>query len=142
MKKVLVVDDSTVVRNGLAMLLNGRNYWVKTCGTVKDACDAVKDGSMPDVVLLDFFLPDGNGLDVVEYIRSRPGGSAPYVMICTAATPDYMEQYREKLNQLVVGLMFKPFEPDNAMEAIDRLAFPDTQGRPAEMVHNRRRNEP
>jgi two-component system, NarL family, response regulator DevR len=72
--RVLIVEDHTVVAEGLAALINHQSDMkvVGTAGTVAECIPAAAELS-PDVVLLDFRLPDGTGAEAAAAIRSiRP----------------------------------------------------------------------
>ncbi|WP_084019088.1 response regulator [Desulfuribacillus alkaliarsenatis] len=61
--KVFIVDDHSVVRKGLKMFLDS-NDEITVCGeagTLKEALDIVGEHK-PDIVLLDYKLPDGDGI--------------------------------------------------------------------------------
>ena len=72
--RVLIVEDHRVVAEGLAALINdqGDMSVVGNVGTVGECVPAAADLN-PDVVLLDFRLPDGTGPDAASAVRSiRP----------------------------------------------------------------------
>ena len=72
--RVLIVEDHRVVAEGLAALINDQADMkvVGNVGSVAD-CGQAAGELNPDVVLLDFRLPDGSGLDAAAAIRSiRP----------------------------------------------------------------------
>jgi two-component system NarL family response regulator len=72
--KVLIVDDHILFREGLAGLLRSQADMqvVGECGSVQEAIAAVPK-VQPDVILMDFSLPDGTGLDATRAIISiRP----------------------------------------------------------------------
>jgi RNA polymerase sigma factor (sigma-70 family) len=72
--RVLIVEDHRVVAEGLAALINSQVDMtvVGNVGTVAD-CVAAATEMGPDVVLLDFRLPDGSGPDAAAAIRTvRP----------------------------------------------------------------------
>lgn len=131
----MVVDDNETTRTLMGLLLNKRNYWVKTCGSALEAFQAMQEGTLPDVLVTDYYLPDGSGVELMKAVRKMPGGDHVRMLVCTAATTQVMEKYREDFAVLNAGVIFKPFEPDNCMEAIDRAAFPDTAGRPIHLRH-------
>jgi CheY-like chemotaxis protein len=64
---VLVVEDDAPTRKVMRKLLENRGFSVETAGTVAEAMDKV--GGKPDVVLLDLMLPDGNGGEVLEWMK-------------------------------------------------------------------------
>jgi DNA-binding NarL/FixJ family response regulator len=72
--RVLIVEDHRVVAEGLAALINDQSDMkvVGNVGTVADTAQAASDLD-PDVVLLDYRLPDGSGPDAAAAIRGiRP----------------------------------------------------------------------
>src|SRR5512139_2904385 len=72
-RKALIVDDEPDIRDLLTITLGRMNLAVDSAG---DFASAVKKlgGEVYDLVLTDMRLPDGDGLDLVEWIQShRPG---------------------------------------------------------------------
>jgi two-component system NarL family response regulator len=67
--KVLIVDDHILFREGLAGLLRSQAdlQVVGECGSVQEALDTAQT-TLPDVILMDFSLPDGTGLDATRSI--------------------------------------------------------------------------
>lgn len=68
--KVLVVDDHNLVRDGLKLLLE-LNERISVCGEAGTLCDAMllTARAQPDVILLDFKLPDGDGINGCQSIK-------------------------------------------------------------------------
>jgi DNA-binding NarL/FixJ family response regulator len=67
--RILVVDDNPAVRHYLRAILEQQETW-KVCGearTGEEALQRARD-SQPDVALLDFQMPDLNGLDVAREV--------------------------------------------------------------------------
>jgi two-component system, NtrC family, nitrogen regulation response regulator NtrX len=76
---VLIVDDEADIREALEAILREENYAITSVGTATEAMEMVRDVDF-QAVLLDIWLPDGDGLDVLAQIRGtgrRPGDSAP-----------------------------------------------------------------
>lgn len=70
MSRVLIVDDEPDIRELLQLTLLKMGLDVDTAASVKEACSRL-GASRPDLVLTDMRLPDGEGLQVVEYIASQ-----------------------------------------------------------------------
>jgi len=70
--RVLLVEDHQLVAEGIQALLDREDdiKVIGVAGTVKDAV-AMSAADSPDVVVMDFRLPDGNGAQAGETIRSR-----------------------------------------------------------------------
>jgi DNA-binding NarL/FixJ family response regulator len=69
MKKILLVDDHTMFREGLANILKSQPDYqvVGEAGTAHDAIELARH-LKPDLVLMDFHLPDGTGVDATQTI--------------------------------------------------------------------------
>ena len=71
MKKVLLVDDHDLIRQGLRHAFERADDFtvVGEASSVAEAL-AVATQTQPDVVLMDIRLPDGSGLDAVRKLRA------------------------------------------------------------------------
>ena len=76
---VLIIDDEATFRDSLARLLVRDGYEVETAPTCADGV-AAWSRVRPDIILLDFLLPDGNGVDTLMKIR-QTDTATPVVMM-------------------------------------------------------------
>ena len=92
---VLIVDDSLTVRMDLADAFKAAGFRPLPCATAAEARDMLSRGSV-DVIILDVLLPDANGVDLLNEIRSAPGGSAVSVVCVSGvfAAPDFLLRRR------------------------------------------------
>jgi DNA-binding NarL/FixJ family response regulator len=76
MIRVVIVDDHQLVSDGLAMVLSSRDDIV-VCGRAGSVADAVllAQATVPEVVVMDFHLPDGTGLEAALAIRKAVPGA-------------------------------------------------------------------
>ena len=67
--KIIIVDDHVLFREGLAAIIRSESdiEIIGQAGTVREAIELVK-ASRPDMVLMDFGLPDGTGADATRAI--------------------------------------------------------------------------
>ncbi len=80
-QQVLLVDDDEFVRSIVARMLRQANLEVHAVSTLESARQLLK-ASRPDVVLLDYLLPDGTGVDLLKELRqSTPLNKVPVVML-------------------------------------------------------------
>jgi DNA-binding NarL/FixJ family response regulator len=70
-KRILVVDDHPIVRQGLALMLNREADFV-VCGEAEDATGSmlVMASARPDVLIVDISLNGPDGLDLLKNIRT------------------------------------------------------------------------
>ena len=68
MKKILIIDDDAEVQSIIRTYLEREGFSV-LCASSSEEGRTLFDSRYPDLVILDIFLPDGNGLDVCNYLR-------------------------------------------------------------------------
>ncbi|MFD7705903.1 response regulator [Streptomyces sp. NPDC059785] len=116
---VLVVDDDFMVARVHRTFVERVPPFkvVGTAGTGEEAVAAV--GTLrPDLVLLDLYLPDMFGLDVIP--RLRTAGHDCDVMVISAARE--AESVRGAVRQGVVDYLLKPFEQEDLAARLERYA--------------------
>ncbi len=71
MNKVLVVEDDITLREMYVEILKTENFILETALDGEDALVKIKS-FMPDVILLDLFIPKINGMDLLKSIKANP----------------------------------------------------------------------
>lgn len=69
--KVLVVEDDSIIMEGLKISLEQEGYEVVNASTMKDAFDIVDTVSDINICLLDVMLPDGDGYQICRKVREK-----------------------------------------------------------------------
>jgi len=77
---ILVVDDQAADQRAFEALLDSGGFRVTTAGSVAEALARMARPPLPDAALLDVYLPDGTGLDLLTALHKRHPG-LPVVMI-------------------------------------------------------------
>jgi DNA-binding NarL/FixJ family response regulator len=87
--RVLIADDSAVMREGLVRTLN-RIGWIRLIGEVATVQQAIAATLLaaPDVVILDMHMPGGSGLDVLKRVKDQP---RPPAVIAFTLSPEWKE---------------------------------------------------
>jgi two-component system, OmpR family, response regulator QseB len=67
--RILIVEDSPLVTDAFSILFRESGYDVDVASTIAEAVEVATTRPM-DLILLDISLPDGNGLDVVDQLRT------------------------------------------------------------------------
>jgi len=106
-RRVLVVDDELLIRWSLCETLSDHGYTVLEAEDGQGALRTLLDATeLPDVVLLDFRLPDSTDLNLLErIIRMVPEGRV--VLMTAYGTP---ELANEALERGAFKVLHKPFE--------------------------------
>ena len=119
MIRVLVVDDHTIVRDGLAQLLAAAPD-LEVIGSAGDGTRAVElaAADRPDIVLMDLSMPGMSGIEATRLIGERSPGSQ--VLVLTS----FLDRDRvvEALDAGAIGYLLKDAEPAELISAIRSAA--------------------
>lgn len=124
-RKVLVVDDDADMVLLCRMQLTGRGFDVVSAVTGTEALSAVQ-ASRPDVVVLDYSLPDLDGPEVVGRMRDVLGVDTPVVMV-TARTG--IDDQETAWHAGVSDYVIKPFDEARLVQAVEAALSPDDDAR-------------
>jgi CheY-like chemotaxis protein len=118
MPKVLVVDDSLSVRKVVEKALEGRGLQVLAAASGSEAIQML-ERDRPDVVICDVVLPDKDGYEICQYVRSHAAiGATPVLLISGIDNGTVQARAAEVRSDEV---LFKPFGLDDLVRKIDRL---------------------
>ncbi len=82
--QALVVDDSRTLRRILGGYLQELGFDVREAGNGREALESLEAGGRPDIVLVDWNMPEMNGLEFVRVIRARSDfQDLPLMMVTT-----------------------------------------------------------
>ncbi|MEY4757558.1 MAG: hypothetical protein RJA34_2456 [Pseudomonadota bacterium] len=117
--KILTVDDHALVREGLRQVLKSLDEDVHMLGAGNGAAALALADEHPDIdlVLLDFHLPDMNGLAVLDLMGKRHP-ALPVLMLSGSADLQLM---REVLNRGAAGFITKSGLSDELLTALRRV---------------------
>jgi two-component system chemotaxis response regulator CheY len=117
MKKILVVDDSTAIRNILKLALF-ENYEVLEAENGKEALDKSK-GACISLFLLDVNMPVMDGISLVKELRtSGDYAKTPIIMLTTESRDDKKQAGKDAGAN---GWIVKPCEPENLLSIIQKM---------------------
>src|SRR5215467_4132089 len=105
--KILIADDEPSNRRILAQELTHKGFAVDTAGGGKEAL-AKTEAAPPDLLILDYMMPDMSGLDVLQELR-RQGNDTPVVLITAFGS---IERAVEVMKAGAYDFITRPFDPD------------------------------
>ncbi len=120
--KILLIDDHALFRIGLQELLERRGLEVAAAVGDCDQGMRLVEELAPDVVLLDMRMPQMSGLDVLCELRER-GAAMPIVILTTSRE---REDLIASLQCGARGYLLKDMEPDDLIQALDRILAGET----------------
>lgn len=114
-QRVLVIEDSKVIRRLIEVCLRPLDVEIQLVGTGPDGLESAAIDT-PDLVLLDIGLPGMDGWQVLDTLKSS--GTACPVLMLTGHGELWSEQ--QAIERGAVEYMTKPFMPDSLRERISR----------------------
>jgi DNA-binding NarL/FixJ family response regulator len=119
MVKVIVIDDQSLMRDGLEIILNSDpEIKVVACGENGKEAIELAERFIPDLVLMDLRMPIMGGVEATKIIKSR----LPNVKILLLTTFEDEECIIEAMNSGASGYIFKDIEKLKLIEAIKECA--------------------
>ena len=117
--RVLIVDDhpNTALTLSRAISQLGPGIEVISATNGKTALERVKDGAV-DLLITDMMMPEMNGLELIEELKSHPGGHPTYTLLITAYdVPGLRESARRlKVDETII----KPVRPERVCQIVSQ----------------------
>ena len=125
-RKVLVIDDSLMLLRFIEEVLLEANYRVFSAPNATEGLRAAK-GNLPDLILLDYVLPDFKGDEVSRRLLKNPAtADIPVVFMSGFGADLHAEQSG---NPNVIGFLNKPFTSDLLIKTVE-AHMPQLPGEP------------
>ncbi|RQH03839.1 response regulator [Paraburkholderia dinghuensis] len=120
MAKILIVDDSSTVRDEVAGFLRKNGLDVDTAVDGKDGLTKLRANPGVKLVVSDVNMPNMDGLTMVEKIRSDLANTAVNVVMLTTESSPAMKERGKAAG--VRGWIVKPFKGEAVLETFRKLA--------------------
>ena len=110
---ILVVDDETVVREGVRRILEGDRYSVESCASGRAALDLLQEKDF-NMVITDLKMPGMSGLEVLKAIKILQP-EIPVIIITGYSTVDTAV---DAMKNGAIDYIAKPFSPDQLRDKV------------------------
>jgi DNA-binding response OmpR family regulator len=137
-KKVLVIDDSIMIRKMVKSILSGK-YDVLEASDGKSGLDAARR-AFPDLILLDFVMPKYNGYQTLQAIRRVEGLQKVPVIMISGLKEQVTEHVPEPFTEF--DFLEKPFEADVLVARIQNFLTPEPAQQPVSAATARTTSAP
>lgn len=101
MKTVLIVEDDRWLADSFCLCLERAGYKVIVEYNAQDAIEVIDEQEV-DLVVLDIFLPEGNGVQFLQELRSYADTMELPVVVCSTAARQFPKEAREQFGILAV----------------------------------------
>jgi two-component system phosphate regulon response regulator PhoB len=108
MKDVLLIDDEVSIREMLRLALELAGFECREAGDIHEAYQLVVD-QVPDIILLDWMLPGGSGIDLLRRLKQAEASRDIPVIMLTAKTHE--DNVIQGLDVGADDYITKPFAP-------------------------------
>ena len=105
---ILIVEDELAIQELIALHVSASGYQALLATSVGEA-ETILDATLPNLIILDWMLPDVSGISFLRQLKTAARTSAIPVMMLTARCEEY-----DKVRGLDIGAddyMTKPFSP-------------------------------
>jgi two-component system chemotaxis response regulator CheY len=116
----LVVDDSRFVRKVARRILEESGFAVDEAEDGEKALFSVR-GKMPDCVLLDWNMPNMNGIEFLKALRAEFGPDQPAVVFCT--TENEMSFIEQAIEHGAQEYIMKPFDEEILVGKLSQIGL-------------------
>ena len=127
-RKVLVIDDSLMLLSFVKEILSEANYQVTTFPTAEEGIDSAKS-DVPDLILLDYVLPDMTGDEVCRRLAEDPATAHVRIVYMSGFGTDLQPDQIKSVN--VIGSLNKPFTSDLLLKTVENY-MPKETSEPSE----------
>ncbi|HEX9905713.1 MAG TPA: response regulator [Propylenella sp.] len=115
MKHCLIVDDSNSIRKVARRILEDLEFRTSEAETRRQALDLCRE-EMPDCVVVDWQMPDGDAMRFLGKLRALPGGNRPTVVYLTSEN-DPIHVARALRSGADIHMM-KPFDREQFLQPL------------------------
>ena len=113
--RALIVDDSRPIRRIEAEILKELGFETSDAGNGKEALERLQAATLPDVVLVDWNMPEMDGLEFIKTVRSDARYSEMVVLMVTTETEtDQMLRAEAGADEYLM----KPFQKDGLIDKL------------------------
>ncbi len=123
MTRVLIVDDDGATREMLRLVLEDAGYTVEEAADGLAGLGAVQASDVPLIVLVDFSMPNLNGVEFLQAVARDARLAAQHVFILMTAMPaSHIQEAEEVCETLSAPVLVKPFGLDTFLNQVSSAA--------------------
>ncbi|HZY44133.1 MAG TPA: GAF domain-containing protein [Anaerolineae bacterium] len=116
-RRILVVEDDHDIAELIHQHLTSVGYDVRIASRARDALEQAQI-DQPDLITLDIYLPDRDGFEVLQELKTNPA-TADIPIVIVSVMPDRHEGFRLG----AVDYLTKPIDPSRLVASINRILF-------------------
>lgn len=113
-KQIFIIDDDVAIRDILICILEGEQYNTEAFPSGKTALEQAEK-NRPDLILLDYYLPNESAEGIIEAFRKRSGEDLPILLMSA-----HMQASEVAKRLALKDFLAKPFQLEAVLQAVRR----------------------
>lgn len=126
-KKILLADDSLTIQKVVELTLAGTDYELTCVSNGQKALESLQHG-WPDLILADVVMPEKNGYEVCEAVKSNPATAGIPVILLSGTFEPFDRNRADRIG--ADRIVSKPFDAQQLLDQIETI-LADAAGAPA-----------
>jgi CheY-like chemotaxis protein len=118
--KVLIVDDDKFLLNMYSIKFSKNNFEVNSAVSGEEALNKIKEGYIPDIILLDIVMPGMDGFQILDNLRKN--SIAPNAIIIMLTNQGQLSDIEKAKSFGINGYIIKATTiPSEVVEEVERI---------------------
>ena len=120
--RLLLVEDNSATAEALAAILGLEGHAVRLAADGFEVRAASGSTRRSEAIVLDFYMPQLDGLSFLRAARKLPGCASAAVIVTTAASDEGIAAIQAETEELgICAILRKPFVPEDLLKALEEL---------------------
>jgi two-component system, chemotaxis family, chemotaxis protein CheY len=119
--RALIIDDSRALRAIVGKLVKGLGFEVLEAGNGREGLEQLKSNGAVEISLVDWNMPDMNGIEFIRAVRAQDEYNAMKVMVITTQTE--IDHITKALESGANEYLMKPFTRDALLVKLQMLGI-------------------
>tara|TARA_B100001063_G_scaffold183336_1_gene172914 strand:- start:3159 stop:6302 length:3144 start_codon:yes stop_codon:yes gene_type:complete len=117
-KNFLVIDDNEIDIRIIENILKSWEIKTYSCLNAKDALSKIEEGAHFDYILVDWIMPEIDGVDFIKELQEKNLKTCPKIIMVTAYEEDNLKKKLKDEDVLVNNILRKPFTPSSIYDTL------------------------
>jgi len=119
MARIMICEDEVHIQRLIKLVLEKQGHSVIAASNGEECLKLLKEGALPELLLLDILMPGIDGLQVLRSIKASSETKALKVVLLTALAQENV--VLQGINLGATDYIRKPFHPKELVQRLDKL---------------------
>jgi CheY-like chemotaxis protein len=119
MARIMICEDEVHIQRLIKLVLEKQGHSVVAAGNGEECLKLLKEGELPELLLLDILMPGIDGLQVLRSIKANSDTKTLKVVLLTALAQENV--VLQGINLGAIDYIRKPFHPKELVQRLEKL---------------------